>query len=400
MKKPTPQKAIAWVAALAALAAVAWVALREPQQMASVAEVRRARLELNFLDEGKTRLKQRYLITAPVAGQVRRIELSPGDAVKAGQTVAVIDPATGALLDPRSRAQAQADLASATSALRSAHQRITAAATAVDVAQREHNRQQALRKDGMTTATLLDSTRAQASQAQAELTSARADEQIARQRQQAAQGSLTLEGAAGRGKALTLTSPVDGVLLKRLVESAAPVTPAQPLLEIGNPAALEIEVETLSTDAVRLKPGMKARVLRWGGEGVLDATVTRVEPGGFTKVSALGVDEQRTRVILDLTSPYNQWAALGDAYRVEVEFILRQDKDVLQVPVNALFRAGDGWAVYRLEGGLATRTPVQVGGRTATAAEVLGGLSAGQQVIVQPDDRITEGTRIKAVSTR
>ena len=167
-------------------------------------------------------------------------------------------------------------------------------------------------------------------------------------------------------------------------------------MDIGDPAQLEIEVEVLSTDAVRLAPLQKARVLRWGGEGVLDASVTRIEPGGFTKVSALGVEEQRTRVILDFTSPRAQWAALGDAYRVEVEFILKQDKDVLQVPGSALFRAGDGWAVYALDGGKARRTLVKVGARSAMAAQVLDGLQAGQTVIVQPDDRIKDGTRIQA----
>ena len=171
-------------------------------------------------------------------------------------------------------------------------------------------------------------------------------------------------------------------------------------MDIGDPAQLEIEVEVLSTDAVRLAPGLKARVLRWGGEGVLDARVTRIEPGGFTKVSALGVEEQRTRVILGFASPREQWAALGDAYRVEVEFILKQDKDVLQVPASALFRASEGWAVYVVDSGAARRTVVKVGARSATAAQVLDGLQADQTVVVQPDDRIKDGTRIEAVSGR
>ena len=191
-----------------------------------------------------------------------------------------------------------------------------------------------------------------------------------------------------------------GRVLKRHVESTTAVAMGQPLLEVGDPALLEIEVEVLSTDAVRLAPGLKARVLRWGGEGVLDARVTRIEPGGFTKVSALGVEEQRTRVILDFASPRAQWAALGDAYRVEVEFILQQDQDVLQVPASALFRAGEGWAVYVVDGGAARRTVVKVGARSATAAQVLDGLQADQTVIVQPDDRIKDGTRIEAVSGR
>ena len=152
----------------------------------------------------------------------------------------------------------------------------------------------------------------------------------------------------------------------------------------------------LSTDAVRLAPSLPARMLRWGGEGVLQARIARIEPGGYTKVSALGVEEQRTRVILDFDTPREQWAALGDAFRVEVEFIVQREADVLQVPGSALFRTGDGWAVYRLEGGKARRTPVKIGLRSATAAQVLEGLDAGQRVIVQPDDRIVDGTRINA----
>jgi HlyD family secretion protein len=230
------------------------------------------------------------------------------------------------------------------------------------------------------------------------LSTARADVQMAQQRLQAAQALQGDEGRAGRDKLLSVTAPVDGVIVKRTLESAAPVAVGQVLLEIGNPQALEIEVEVLSSDAVRLKPAGKARVLRWGGEGVLEATITRVEPGGFTKISALGVEEQRTRVILDFASPQQQWAALGDAYRVEVEFILRQEKDVLQIASNALFRHAEGWAVYRVEAGTAHRTTVQPGLRAALATQVLGGLEAGQSVIMQPDDRIKDGTRVQAMN--
>jgi HlyD family secretion protein len=394
------RKVLLWSAGAAALAVLAWLAMREPTQMASVASVSRGPLEQSFAEEGKTRLKQRYVITAPVAGLVRRVALQPGDTVRAGQVVAEIDPASSTLLDPRARSQAQADVASSASALRAAHARIAAATTAEAVARQELGRLQQLRNEGMATASQLDHARAQAATASAALATARADEQIAGRRLQAAEATLADEGRAGRGKSLAVTSPVDGVVLRRAVESAMPVPMGQVLLEVGDPAALELEVEVLSTDAVRLAPGLKARVLRWGGEGALDATVARVEPGGFTKVSALGVEEQRTRVILDLTSPRARWAALGDAFRVEVEFILRQEQDVLQVPGSALFRSGDGWAVYRVDGGTARRTPVEVGIRTATAAQLLGGLQAGQQVVVQPDDRIQDGTRIEAVGAR
>ncbi len=395
--KLSPRKILFWSAGGVALLVLAWLATREPVQMASVARVGRGPLEQSFTEEGKTRLKQRYVVTAPLAGLMRRITLQPGDPVKAGQVVAEIDPAGSALLDPRARSQALADVSTGESALRAARQRVAAATTANHVAQLEFERLRRLRAQGMVTVSQLDQSRAQAATADAELSTARADAQIAAHRLQVAQASLANEGRAGRGKVLAVPSPVDGVVLKRLAESATPVPMGQALMEIGDPAALEIEVEVLSTDAVRLAPGLKARVLRWGGDGVLDATVARIEPGGFTKVSALGVEEQRTRVILDFASPRPHWAALGDAFRVEVEFILRQDQDVLQLPGSALFRTSDGWAAYRLDGGTARRTPVKVGARSAMAAQVLEGLEAGQTVIVQPDDRIKDGTRIKAV---
>lgn len=170
---------------------------------------------------------------------------------------------------------------------------------------------------------------------------------------------------------------------------------AQPLLELGDPADIELEVEALSTDAVRLEPGMSARVLRWGGSDALEATVARIEPGGFTKVSALGVEEQRVRVILDFTSPRERWADLGDAYRVEVEFVLWRGESVLQVPSSALFREDGRWHVYRDDAGRARRTPVEIGARAALATQVTNGLRAGQRVVAHPNDKIADGVRLE-----
>ena len=392
------RKFLIWGAAAVALALLGWAALREPVQMVSVAAVTRGALEQNFLEEGKTRLKQRFVVSAPVAGRVQRITLQPGDAVRAGQVLAQIEPLSSSLLDPRARSQARAEVAASESALQATRQRTEAAQAASAVAQKELQRLTALADSGMLSPTALDQSRLQAASTAAALAGARADAQGAQQRLLGAQALLSDEGQAGRGKLLQVTAPVAGVVLRRAVESATPVALGQVLLEIGNPQALEIEVEVLSSDAVRLSRGQAARVLRWGGTGVLAASVTRVEPGAFTKVSALGVEEQRTRVILDLSTAPQQWAALGDGYRVEVEFILRQEKDVLQIPSNALFRHADGWAVYRVEDGVARRTPLQLGLRSATAAQVIGGLQAGQSVIVQPDDRIKDGTRVKAMN--
>ena len=390
-----------WLLAAAVLALLAWAAMREPEQLASTAQVTRGALEVTFQEEGKTRLKARYVVAAPVAGMVRRITLQPGDAVRAGQPLAEIEPATSQLLDARTRSQAQAEVRGAEAQLAATHQRIGAAQAAERLAQTELRRAQTLQQAGAVALEQLDQARSRADTTRAELAAAQADERAAAERLTAARALLADEGrASAAGKLLTVTAPVAGRVLKRPLESATPVPVGTVLMEIGDPALLEIETEVLSTDAVRLAPGMAAHVLRWGGEGELAARVARVEPGGFTKVSALGVEEQRTRVILDIDSPRERWAALGDAYRVEVEFIVQQEAGVLQLPGSALFRAGDGWAVYRLEGGRARRTPVTIGLRSATAAQVLQGLDEGDRVVVQPDDRIVDGTRLKTTDGR
>lgn len=390
------RKALLWTAGAAALAVLAALALRQPTQLASTARVNRGPLTLTLTEEGRTRLKQRYAITAPLAGQVQRVMLRPGDAVRAGQVLADIAPAASALLDARTRSVARADITGAEAAQAAARQRSAAATTAEAVARQDLARQQALQGQGMVSAAAVEAAQAQAASAAAARATALADEAAAAQRLVAARAALADEGRAGNGRVLSVRAPVDGVVLRRPVESTQPVAAGTLLMDIGDPSALELEVEVLSTDAVRLAAGLPARVLRWGGEGELDATVARVEPAGFTKVSALGVEEQRTRVILDLTSPRSRWSALGDGYRVEVTFILRAEKDVLQLPGSALFRSGDGWAVYRLDGGHARKVAVKTGLRTATATQVLEGLADGDTVILQPDDRIRDGTRIEA----
>ena len=285
--------------------------------------------------------------------------------------------------------------------------RIAAARAAHQLAQASLKRARALAAGQAASQEALDQAQAAATRAAAELAAAQADEQAAIARVAAARATLAHEGAAGESGARApqpVLSPVSGVVLRRSLQSATPVAAGQSLMEVGDTAQLEIEAEVLSTDAVRLAPGMAARVLRWGGEGALQARVTRVEPGGFTKVSALGVQEQRTRVILELTSPRADWAALGDAWRVETEFITRQEENAVQVPASALFRtaateggAGStgGWALYVVENGRARLTPVRIGLRSDAAAQILEGAAPGQTVILQPDDRIHDGVRIQ-----
>lgn len=402
-----PRKALYFVLAASFIGALAFLTWREPRQLAATGAVTQGPLQETFTEEAKTRLKQRYAIAAPVSGTLQRITLEPGDAVQKGQPVAYIAPAASTLLDDRSRAQAEADVKSGQSQQAAASQRIAAARAAHQLAQASLKRARALAAGQAASQEALDQAQAAATRAAAELAAAQADEQAAIARVAAARATLAHEGAAGESGARApqpVLSPVSGVVLRRSLQSATPVAAGQSLMEVGDTAQLEIEAEVLSTDAVRLAPGMAARVLRWGGEGALQARVTRVEPGGFTKVSALGVQEQRTRVILELTSPRADWAALGDAWRVETEFITRQEENAVQVPASALFRtaatesgAGStgGWALYVVENGRARLTPVRVGLRSDAAAQILEGAAPGQTVILQPDDRIHDGVRIQ-----
>ena len=402
-----PRKALYFVLAASFIGALAFLTWREPRQLAATGAVTQGPLQETFTEEAKTRLKQRYAIAAPVSGTLQRITLEPGDAVQRCQRVSYTAPAASTLLDDRSRAQAEADVKSGQSQQAAASQRIAAARAAHQLAQVSLKRARALAAGQAASQEALDQAQAAATRAAAELAAAQADEQAAIARVAAARATLAHEGAAGERGARApqpVLSPVSGVVLRRSLQSATPVAAGQSLMEVGDTAQLEIEAEVLSTDAVRLAPGMAARVLRWGGEGALQARVTRVEPGGFTKVSALGVQEQRTRVILELTSPRADWAALGDAWRVETEFITRQEENAVQVPASALFRtaateggAGStgGWALYVVENGRARLTPVRIGLRSDAAAQILEGAAPGQTVILQPDDRIHDGVRIQ-----
>ena len=355
---PARRTLIQVLVAVGVLGWVGWEALREPVQLAHVEKAAHAPMTESFSEEGKTRLKARYALAAPVAGQLRRVTLQPGDAVQAGQVVAWIDPTSPGLLDGRSHRRAEAELAAARSQHRAARQRV-------------------------------EETRAALWQ----------EEPGPVAGQDSAAAADAAPRAAGR-QPVAVVAPVTGVVLKRTLESATPVTVGQALMEIGDTAQLEIEAEVLSADAVQLRPGTPVRLLHWGGAGTLQAHVRRVEPGGFTKVSALGVEEQRTRVILDFDSPRSEWAALGDAYRVELEFLLRHEDRALQVPASSLFLDDRGkqgnYALYRVVDGRARLTSVRTGLRSATHVQVLEGLAEGDAVIVQPDERIVDGTRIEA----
>jgi HlyD family secretion protein len=220
---------------------------------------------------------------------------------------------------------------------------------------------------------------------------------VARHELEAAESALAYSAATPAGEPaerVLVRSPIDGRVLKVQRECEGPVRTGEVLLALGDPSRLEVEVDVLSADAVRIRPGTRVLFDRWGGDEPLEGMVRRVEPVGFTKVSALGVEEQRVLVIADFTSPAERWERLGDGYRVEARFVLWHADDVLQVPASSLFRHGDGWAVFAVEEGRAVRRPLRVGQRTGLAAQVLEGLAEGDVVVVHPSDEVADGVRV------
>ena len=371
------------------VALLAW-GLRPGPEPVELGKVVRGPLEATLREEGKTRLKERYLISAPVAGMLRRISLKPGDPVQAGETVlARIEPLPAALLDPRARAMAEARR----DAARAERDRARAA---WDWARAEARRVQSLYEAGSATPQELDATVWREKDAAQQLAAAEHRLRIAE-----AERKLFTDAADGtlpEGEQVELRSPVDGQVLRVYEPSARVVSPGTPLLEVGDPGDLEVVIEVLSQEAVRLQPGMPVRLEQWGGETPLEARIRRIEPSAFTKVSALGVEEQRVRVIADLVSPVEQRPGLGDQYRVEAVVIVWSGNDVLKVPLGALFRRGPDWAVFVLEDGRARLRRVVLGHRNEREAEVRQGLREGETVLLYPGERIHENQRVHPVS--
>jgi HlyD family secretion protein len=354
----------------------------------------RAPLTLTIEEEGRTRVLDRYVIAAPVDGVTCRVQLEVGDAVQQDQLLLNITPLASQVLDPRSRAQAQAKVEAAESALRAAREQASAAAAAAKLADNELARLRPLMDKGVITRETFDKAQANADTANANKRSADFNVEVARYELEAARSVLEYRRNGDSDERVAVRSPIDGRILKVVHECAGPVRTGEPLLEVGDPTALEVEVDVLSADAVKIKPGMKVLFERWGGEGVLEGRVRTVEPVGFTKVSALGVEEQRVLIICDFTSPRELWQRLGDGYRVDARFILWHEEKVLQVPASSLFRYRDGWALFVVEDGRAVRRTVKVGKRNGLVAQILDGVKEGQNIINHPNDEIDDGTRV------
>jgi HlyD family secretion protein len=355
-------------------------------------------LQVTVEEEGKTRVRDRYVISAPVSGHVRRIDLRVGDVLQAGQVVAIIEPARASGLDPRSQAQAAAVLQAAEAALAAARANARAAAAQAELARHELTRAESLRNANFVSAQALDRARSELDRSQAAQLAAEhaaTAAQFEREQARAALAGARQLQARKVADALPVKTPVAAAVLKLLHESEGTVQAGSPLVEVGDPESLEVAIEVLSSQAVRIVPGARVLFDRWGGDQPLQGVVRVVEPTGFTKVSALGVEEQRVRVIADFASPRAEWRRVGDGYRVEARFVVWEAAEVLQIPASALFRHDGGWAAFVAEDGRARLRPLQTGQRNGLAVQVLEGLRAGEEVVAHPDDKIAAGTRVK-----
>jgi HlyD family secretion protein len=373
------------------LAVAAWPRAIE----VDVAAAARGPLSVTVDEEGETRVRDRFVVSAPVAGRVLRIELEPGDAVSRAAPVAIFLPADPVPLDARAAAEARAALAAAVSGVGRARAQREQAQAALALARSDLERTRALAEQRIVSSEVREEKEAAFRAAEESGRAAEFALAAAEHERESAQARVAPPSGAG-GRALPIRSPIDGVVLKRLRESESIVGAGEPLVELGDPRDLEIVSDLLSTDAVKVRPGNPVRVEQWGGERVLRGKVRRVEPSGFMKVSALGVEEQRVNVVVDFEDSVDAWKALGDGYRVEVRIVIWEAADTLKIPTTSLFRRGESWAVFAVEGGRARLRPVTIGHRNGLEAEVVSGLAPGARVIVHPSDRVQDGVRIEA----
>ena len=371
--------------------------------------VERGPMMVTLDHEGKSRVRDRFVISAPVAGRVQRIVLEPGDPVVANETIlAVFQPGDPALLDSRTRAEAEAIVSAAEAAVRTAQAQRARVQAETDFAEAEVSRLSSLAERRIIADRMLEAAEAEAEASREALEAAISAERAAEHQLEAAKARLLepadgSDSGAARGggegasasPSVLLRSPVDGVVLRRLRQSEAVVPMGEPLLEVADPADLEVVADFLSTDAVRMRPGMAALIDQWGGDKLLHGSVRRIEPAGFMKISALGVEEQRVNVVVDFDDPRDAWESLGDEYRVEVRVVVWEGDDVLKVPTSSLFRYGDGWAVFAVNNGKAELREVEIGHRTGLHGEVVSGLEEGDQVIAHPPETVVDGVSVE-----
>ena len=382
------------MAAVLIVAGILAVALWPDSIEVDVVQVTRGPMEVTIDEEGETRVRERFVVSAPVSGRLQRIELEPGDPVVSGKTiVARLQPAAAPLIDPRSQAELGAAIEAARAAVGGARAERQRAAAETARAQSSLTRLESLAKAGAISGDELEAAQTMVKTGNEAVRAAEYNVARAERELELARARLTPSKSGGRPT--DVVAPVTGVVLKRLRQSESVVPVGDPLLEIGDPNSLEIVADLLSTDAVRITPGDTVRVEQWGGDTPLEARVRRIEPSGFMKVSALGVEEQRVNVIVDFVDAPAAARQLGDGFRVEVRVVTWRDQAALKVPTGSLFRRGETWAVFLVENGRARLQTVELGQRNDREGQILKGVSEGQTVILHPPDTLTDNVRVR-----
>jgi HlyD family secretion protein len=383
------------IAALAAVAFLAWAFAPRPVQV-ETAGVERGRFESAIEEDGRTRLKDRFAISAPTPARLERIRLREGDRIAAGDPVAVLTPVMPAMVDERGRTEAQARLRAAEASMDLATARIGRAQGALEEAGMELQRTERLAAEGFLPSARLDTVRIAREGARRELEAAQAERQVARYQRDLAAAALQPVRGTG-GTPVVLRSPVAGVVIRVPQASEATVGAGAVLVELGDPSRLEVVAQLLTTEAIQARPGTRVSIERWGGPP-LAGRVVRVEPGAFTKVSALGVEEQRVNVVIDIDAQVPPaWQSVGDGFRVTARIITDDVPDSVLLPVGAVFPHGDGgMAVYRVEQGRARLRSVELAGRNPTHAAVRDGLQPGDVVVIYPPPALADGARVQA----
>lgn len=392
-------RALPWVGGAVLVLLIA-VGLWPKAQPVEIAAVTRGPLQVTVNEEGMTRLKHRYTVSSPVAGLLRRIDLKPGMMIEAGKTMlAVLDTRAADLLDARAQAQAEAQVQAAEAALAQVTAQQKSAIAAAALARKNFERIQKLYTAESVSrqeydAAELNDTRAAQDERAAGFALQVAEYELKQARALLARG----QDNAASNEPLVITAPISGKILKVFQESERVVPAGFPLLEVGNTTDIEARIEVLSRDAVVIEPGAAVALHKWGGDQPLRGTVRVVEPAAFTKVSALGVEEQRVYVMVDLLASPDERSTLGDSYRVEADIVVWSGQSVLKVPAGALFQRGNEWQTYVVEGGRAQLRTVRVGHGNGLEAEIVGGLTAGDRVVVYPGDGLTDGIRVRPMS--
>jgi len=384
MMKFSGMQKVALVVGVALVAGLVVLLLPSPLPV-DIGVVGRSSLQVTLEGEGVSRVRERFVVSSPVNGKLERISLRAGDEISRGMIVARVTPPP---LNRQESEEARSRSSSAEALLESARAAESRVMVDLEQARKQHERYKRLFSKGAVLAEVYEESVRQAETLERELRLRSFNVRSATFELRALQ---TLIGNMTGTESIEVFSPGEGVVLRVLQESERVVSAGTPLVEIGDTSMRELVIDLLSSEAVGVAPGMKVEVFHWGGEGVLNGTVRTVEPSAFTKVSALGIEEQRVNIVIDL---HDREERLGDNYRVEARIVLWEDDEVLQVPVSALFRVDDEWNVFRLQDGRARRVPVRIGKRATYAAEVLDGLEAGDEVVLHPSNELEDGMRV------